>query len=245
MPLLPVQVQRDPLTGGYVFAASGLGEAAPALDNRSKLPAVIQRKLAKRRGPEQPYPMTWGPPTKYIEIPGGERGTVATLKIMKELVLGQWGHRNPEVVMLAQKIVDHLPSKDYRAEADALLQFMKENVRYRLDPAGLEYVPTPWYTLLVSGNEDCDGHSTATAALAMALGHKAAFRTVKGDPSRPEQWSHVYAVIGVPDKGKIEWLTADSTQKESYLGWDPPQGKLYGMKTWVIDPSLEEDKWVI
>jgi hypothetical protein len=352
---------------------------------------VIDARAGKAGG-HGPYKgLTWGPPVKYIEIPSGEAGTRATLKIMKELVLSPWGHRNPEIVWLARNVVDDVspgPQKDYRAMAGKILEFMKKNVSYRLDPSGLEYVPTPWYTLLVSGREDCftqgtlvlhrerglvkieelvvgdwiwglndwsevtnvwgdkgvletfqfnlangrsmrltpchdvpvagldgepmkvrastlrpgqaifqpdagpekvarhraegqlviesvvrdyapracwdietsdhyvwlpeadwttfqcDGHATAIAALAMALGLKAGFRTVRGDPSRPDQWSHVYAVIGVPKKGgKTEWLTVDSTQEESYLGWDPPEARTLGMKTWVIDPSLERSSW--
>jgi hypothetical protein len=530
---------------------------------------VDQRK-ANIGGPYKE--ITWGPPIKYVSIPSGEEGTRATLKIMKQLVLSPWGHRNPEVVWLARQIVEGVSpgaTKDYRAQAEAILQFMKKNVDYRLDPSGLEYVPTPWYTLLVTGREDCftqgtkvllregmrlvpvetlrkgdeiwgldrwskvtnvwgdkgvlptwritlnnggsmrltpdhkvfvarcnrhvgrvksrpcacpvderevirvrvselrpgmvvtqpseidygtgemdperalveglylsdgwttesrdfrisgldgkpkeaqklrvqeicerlgirtnwhrkyitvndpdwtvrlkqmgtrapqkrapsinlmkecadallegiladsgkntkgdsltftstsydlwlqarvllkmqgmecsswfirdhgglgknpvwrlatrdknrsdgnrpkllrvkeverdevalpcfdietddhhvwlpeadwtvsqcDGHATAIAALAMALGMKAGFRTVRGDPSRPNQWSHVYAVIGIGQGGKTTWLTADSTQQESYLGWDPPEGKLLGMKTWVIDPSMGDAQW--
>jgi transglutaminase-like putative cysteine protease len=240
MPLLPVQQISSP-NGVATFT----GKARPSV------PPAIQRVMdakAGKAGGQGPYKgMTWGPPIKYVEIPKGEAGTRATLKIMKQLVLSPWGHRNPEVVWLARQIVSDIspgPQKDYRAMAQALLEFMKTNVAYRLDPSGLEYVPTPWYTLLVSGHEDCDGHATATAALAMALGMRAGFRTVRGDRSRPDQWSHVYAVIGVPAKGgKTTWLTADSTQEESYLGWDPPEGKTLGMKTWVIDPSMERTSW--
>jgi hypothetical protein len=202
--------------------------------------------MRKMHSGSDPYGKTWGPPVKYVEIPQGEEGTVATLKIMKGLVLGPWGHRNPEVVELARMIVSDVSpgaEKDYHAMAEEILRFMKTHCDYRLDPAGLEYVPTPWYTLLVSGSEDCEGLTIATCSLSMALGMRAGFRTVKGDKSRPDQWSHVYAVIGVPNKGQIDWLTADSTQKESYLGWDPPEGKLHGMKTWVIDPGLEDDSW--
>jgi len=202
--------------------------------------------IVSMHGAGAPYGKTWGPPVKYVRIPGGEQGTVATLKVMKQVVLGPWGHRNPEVVELARMITDGAspgPEKNYREMAGRILEFMKTHVDYRLDPSGLEYVPTPWYTLLVSGKEDCDGHSVATAALAMALGMKAAFRTVKGDPNRKDQWSHVYPVIGFVERGKTVWLTADSTQAESYLGWDPPQEKLFGMKTWVITPSMEDREW--
>lgn len=374
--LVPVQQRHVGSNGSRAPVGAG---------RRGRVPPALRHKVS---GPYKE--MTWGPPVKYVKIPHGEAGTRATLKIMKQLVLSPWGHRNPEVVWLARQIAEDVspgPTKDYRAQAEAILRFMKKHVDYRLDPAGLEYVPTPWYTLLVSGKEDCfvqgtlvlhksrglvkiedlvvgdaiwgldrwstvtnvwgdkgalntfkfylsngasmrltpnhkvwvpgldgepkrvrayeleprssiyqpaadavtsvhrrtvgrlevtkverdfkeescfdietddhrvwlpeadwtvsqcDGHATAIAALAMALGMKAGFRTVKGDSSRPDQWSHVYAVIGVTENGKTKWLTADSTQKESSIGWDPPEGKLLGMKTWVIDPSLEDSQW--
>jgi len=248
--LLPIRLDTSIAPDGRVmnFGMAAMGQPsveAPGLPQEPRIAPAIERKRRARaihKG-KRPYEMVWGPPVKYVEIPSGEAGTVETLKIMKDLVLGSWGHRNPEVAMLAQQIVSDLPSKDYKAEAQALFDFMREHVRYRLDPAGLEYVSTPWHTLLVSGNEDCDGHAVAIAALAMSLGHRAAFRTVKGDPNRPEQWSHVYGVIGITQNGQTEWLTADSTQKEAFLGWDPPEAKLFGMKTWVITPGLEEIEW--
>lgn len=558
------------------------GDASPAaMPSRHIPPALVKRMRRKLHEGERPYDLQWGPPVKYYKIPQGEDGTVATLKIMKGLVLSKWGHRNPEVIWLAKEVVRDVspgPAKDYRAMAQAVLDFMKGDVTavarpggearpwgsagvdYMFDPAGLEYVQTPWYTLLSEGSGDCfvqgtrvlrrEGHalvpieslrsgdeiwgrdrwssvervwqkrvlptykvllnngshmrftpdhkvwvarcvrhaghaspcscpvgereihvehvenlspgmvvlqpaevpfgvgemdpdrayieglylsegwaegsrfaisgqdgcpkeqlkknveaicaslgisthwhrkyirvndpewterlrgmgthapnkqalsldldrepalrflegimadsgkntngggrtftttsrelwlqtrvllkmagmtcgsayieehgglgknpiyrlfvreknpkramkllrvkevirdglelpcvdvttddhcvwlpevdwtvhqcddqSVATAALAMALGFRAAFRTVKGDPSRKDQWSHVYPVIGIPNGPDLVWLSADSTQPESYLGWNPAEGRHYGMKTWVIDPSISE-----
>ena len=240
MPLLPIK-RTAGRNGVEVFSAD---RARPVVSPE------IQRVINARSGNagvSGPYNgMTWGPPVKYVEIPGGEAGTRATLKIMKELVLSPWGHRNPEVVWLAKKIVKDVspgPKKNYRAMVGKILEFMKTEVKYELDPSGLEYVQTPHYTLLTEGSGDCDDAATSAAALGMALGFKAGFRTVRGDPSRPDQWSHVYAVIGIPVKGKVKWLTVDSTQPESHLDWDPPEAAQLGMKTWVIDPSLEKTSW--
>jgi hypothetical protein len=259
MALVPVQQTQLP-DGSYALVGLGSpiirgkprssgGESSPARIKQVKIPPGMKAKLVKRlHDGQSPYRKTWGPPTTYVQIPRGELGTVATLKVMKELVLGRWGHRNPEVVVLAKKIVEDVspgPSKDYRAMCQAILTFMKTHCRYQLDPSGLEYVQTPHYTLLVGGSGDCDDLSTATLALAGALGFRMAFRTVKADPGRPQQWSHVYPVIGIQDKkGEPLWLTADATQKESFLGWDPPEAQTYGMKTWVIDPRTSEgDEW--
>lgn len=242
--LKPLVVKNVVLPNGQMglVGMGDSGEAGPPWESMDPVtvPGPMMKKL---HGGSSPYGQTWGPPVQYAEIPRGEAGTIATLKVMKSLVLGRWGHRNPEVVLLAKKIVEGVspgPSKDYRGMAQAVLDFMKSHVKYELDPSGLEYVQTPHYTLLVSGSGDCDDHSTACAALGMALGFRAGFRTVKGDGARPEQWSHVYPVLGIPSRDGTEWLTLDSTQKESYLGWDPPEAKLYGMKTWVIDPGLSE-----
>jgi hypothetical protein len=251
MALRPIQQMTIERPGGTVEVVGvgvpgGLGEVQSG--RVRSVPRGVLAKVRKLHDGQTPYAKTWGPPVQYVKIPGGEAGTVATLKIMKGLVLGRWGHRNPEVVMLAKKIVAGVspgPSKDYRSMAKAILDFMRTHVKYELDPAGLEYVQTPHYTLLVSGSGDCDDMATGVAGLSMALGFRAGFRTVKGDPGRPKQWSHVYPVIGVPDKGKTIWLTADATQADSYIGWDPPEAKLYGMKTWVIDPrtSPEGSEW--
>jgi hypothetical protein len=185
------------------------------------------------------------PDIQYLKIPEGERGTEATLKLMKKLVMGPWGARNPGVVRVAREAVRHVGSKDYVAEAGAIYDYVKRHVRYRLDPVALEWVQTPLYTLTTQQG-DCDDHAMLIAALAMAAGHRGAFRTVKGDPDRPESWSHVYGVIGVVKGGQTEWLAADTTQNGATLGWNPPESKLYGMATWVLDPdvAVEDQQWL-
>ncbi len=271
MALRPLIRKRFVVPGGYMHIGmgapldQGAGDVSPAEIEQRRVPPGVQRAMYKPlHSGNRPYDMQWGPPVKYVRIPRGENGTVATLKAMKGVVLSKWGHRNPEVVLLAKKIADGTSpgaKKNYRAMAQGILDFMKTNVEnksgawnqapmaqtkqnagidYQLDPAGLEWIQTPWYTLVVTGSGDCDDMSIAAAGLAMALGFQAAFRTVKGDPGRPNQWSHVYPMIGIQEKGKLVWVSADGTQPESYLGWDPPEGKLFGKKTWVIDPSLAE-----
>jgi transglutaminase-like putative cysteine protease len=212
------------------------GGASPEIGRMSSIPAVasppVQAIQANR------------PDIKYLKIPGGERGTVATLKLMKQLVFGPWGSRHPDIVLLSNRIRDSLPSKDYRAEADAIFRYVKGHIRYKLDPQGLEWIQTPTYTAFVRKSGDCDDHSILTASLASAAGFRTAFRTVRGDP-RSKSWTHVYPVIGITRRGKTEWLAADSTQKQSRLGWNPPEGKTYGMATWVLDPNMmeEDQQW--
>lgn len=214
---------------------------------KTRVPGRMKKKRARGRS-ERLAPVSFGPPIHYVKIPAGEQGTEATLRVMKKLVFSPWGHRHPEVVQLARMIREDVKSKDYRGEAEAIFRFAhigsEANIKYRLDPSGLEWVQTPYHTLLVAGEGDCDDASVAICALAAASGFQCAFRTVKGDAQRTDQWSHVYAVIGIPAKGgKTEWLSADSTQSEAFLGWNPPEGKSWGMKTWVLSPDMEDLEW--
>lgn len=184
------------------------------------------------------------PTVQFLGISGGYRGTQQTIGHMRDAILGipkglkvHEGAHHPEVRFLAQKIVSDVPSKDYVGEAQAIFDFMRKRVRYTLDPRGLEWVQTPRYTLLVVGQGDCDDHSVAACALAVSLGHACALRTVAGDASRPTEFSHVYALIGVRKNGKLLWLAADSTEKGAKLGHDPPRHRVTRMKDWIVVPG--------
>lgn len=180
MALRPLKFKRFVVPGGYAAVGFGSLEEGARKPGPQRIP---RRRLDPGSAPrplhggERPYDMAWGPPVKYVRIPRGEAGTVATLKIMKEQVLGKWGHRNPEVIWIAKEAVRDVsqgPNKDYEAMVAALLEFTKGNlevlskeekyaragINYQLDPAGLEYVQTPWYTIAVEGSGDCFVHGT-------------------------------------------------------------------------------------
>lgn len=184
------------------------------------------------------------PNVQLLGISKGDRGTEQTLNHMRDAVLGKLpkldrheGAHMPDVRFLSQKIVSHVPSKDYVGEARAIYDFMVKHVRYTLDPRSLEWVQTPWWTLLVIGQGDCDDHATAIAALSVALGHGAGFRTVKGDPNRPSEWSHVYAIMGVRQDGREIWIPMDTTERNGKFGRDPRGSDRLPRKDWIIVPA--------
>lgn len=184
-------------------------------------------------------PVVTGPrlPIEYVEIPGGVPGTIATLEYMAD-----WARRSihdprtgGDFVQWARDIVERVPSKDYVGELRALFGFVKRNVRYRLDPVGLERVQAPYWTLCVDGAGDCDDHCALLMGLAGATGHGALARAVKVDPRRPTQYSHVYAVLSarVPG-GERRWFGADTTTRQATLGWEPPASRQFGPPLDVI-----------
>ncbi len=154
---------------------------------------------------------------ELIQIPGGLAGTAATIEVMKQKVLSDYQHQR--IVQLARMIVAGQGRKDHVAELEALFDWVKEHVRYIEDPADLELVSGASYTIFVEGQGDCDDHAVVMAALAKAIGRPVAFRTVGADPSRPREFSHVYAMIGAGQP--VQWYAADTAEGDR-LGWEPP-----------------------
>ncbi len=150
------------------------------------------------------------------QIPGGAAGTAATIEAMKQKALEC--SRHEPVIDLARWIVEDVDRKDHEGEVRALFDWVKEHCRYINDPVALELVSGACDMIFRVGQGDCDDHAIVMAALSMAIGRRAAFRTVAVDSTRPTQASHVYALIQV---GKDRWLAAD-TAEGGYLGWEPP-----------------------
>lgn len=178
------------------------------------------------------FPQISGTPMQVEEIPAGEAGTARTIERMQQKACE--GSMHPEVIALARSIVSAVPNKDYKGECQACFDWVKKFVAYRQDPRLMELVQHPYETLLVQGAGDCDDHSVAVLALCMALGHGAAFRTVKADRERPSEYSHVYPMVGFRDaRNEPVWLGADTTTKGAYFGWQPTRG-VWEVKDWPI-----------
>lgn len=166
------------------------------------------------------------------EIPDGYKGTAATIKEMKRLA--QAASLDPKFVLWCRSIVADLQGKDYYGEAKRIYDVVKRHVRYVLDPRGMEMVQDPRHVLFVDGSEDCDGHSTTVAAIALSLGHEAAFKTIAADATRPDEFSHVYAMIGIQKGANTEWWAADTTQRSGHFGWQPPAHMVKRSQTWPV-----------
>src|SRR5579883_1426692 len=82
----------------------------------------------------------------------------------------------------AMLAVQNIPSRDQAGEIQAVLDWVKQNIKFRGELG--ETVQTPLVTLQLRGG-DCDCMSTLTAALLMALGYKVRFKTVAADPTAP------------------------------------------------------------
>lgn len=148
--------------------------------------------------------------TVTVAVPEGEAGTRAALGAMARYVTRyktDWRIRS-----LAMKLVEHLPEKNYLAEATVIHAFVRDYVRYTRDIRDVETIATPIETLRAMQG-DCDDKSVLLAALLEAVGIETRFCAVAKTPG---QWCHVLTQARVGGK----WLSLEVTEKVS-PGWHP------------------------
>ena len=138
-------------------------------------------------------------PVTVTQHPPGLPHVRATIKKMADLA--RKGMHSYPIRNLATRITRNVPSKDYRGELEAIYRWVRDTIRYRKDPWGLEWVQSPERTVKERAG-DCDDITTLLAALAGALGHEWLFDTVGETPTMQ---SHVAVVVKLGN----EQLTLD------------------------------------
>lgn len=228
-PLLvePLHVATAPMRARSIFAPPA---TRASMGNLFAPPGQVG--LPSGRVPSQ------GSGWTFKEIGYKDVGTAQTIEVMRELAVA--GSQHPGIRVAVERVTRGLPSKDYEAELRALFELVRQHVRYNLDPRSLELVQHPAYTMFVNGLGDCDDSSALIAALALAAGHGAAFRTIRTDPRRPDEFSHVYPVIGYRDRDGEHWFAADVTHprpETATWGWEAPEEARFGTQDWVLAPA--------
>lgn len=183
-------------------------------------------------------------------LEGGWRGTARTIDQMHKLVaLGKLDPTMHKIATWLSRNVDHNDFEGYR---QALWSFLRNCGKFQRDPAQIERIEHPLAAIeaVVSGRlrglddwskknalfvGDCDLFSIMGGTIAGLWGFNYGFETVKGDNSRPDEYSHVYPVILFPDKGFVPF---DATVQESYIGWRPPL-PAERRKIWA-EPDIEQ-----
>ena len=143
-------------------------------------------------------------------IPDGKAGTLATLKIMRQIAR-EYKTSLP-VRNLALSLTQKLPQKDWTAEAKAIQEFARDKIRYVKDVVGVETVQTPLVTLENKAG-DCDDKSVLIASLLMSIGHPARFVAIG---KTPDSFVHVFPETRIGTK----WVSLESTEPVS-IGWQP------------------------
>ena len=159
------------------------------------------------------------------KLPPGDAGVRKTVAIMAQLA--QAGALRRDVRETAINIIRSAGTAphDTCGELEALFAFVRDQVRFTGDVAGVETLQAPHYTLSVMAG-DCDDRAVLLAALARSVGISASlkFRVIAANPARPGTYSHVYVVANV--RGKE--FALDPTYSSSRMGWQHPSPSRIG-----------------
>lgn len=150
-------------------------------------------------------------------LPSGDRGTAATLSMMRRLA--QDGAKDRVVRETAISVVRSAAREhDHKSQLAALFRFVRDCIMFVSDVANVETLQSPRYTLHVMAG-DCDDRATLLAALLRSIGIPAelSFRAVAAVPGR-NVFSHVYVVAQLNG----ERIALDPTFHSNAVGYEYP-----------------------
>ena len=151
---------------------------------------------------------------KRINIPDGADGVAATLRIMRTAANESLtDDPSGTIILLVRELFAPVPERSWADEICILHEFVRDHIRYTLDPDELEMIQTPLKTLEIQQG-DCDDKSTLLAAMLKAGGHPARFCAVG---MNGEMFSHVL----VEAKHGDDWVPLE-TILDVPVGWEPP-----------------------
>tara|TARA_R110002012_G_scaffold91307_1_gene222430 strand:- start:465 stop:1160 length:696 start_codon:yes stop_codon:yes gene_type:complete len=143
--------------------------------------------------------------------------------------------RDPRVAHLAVQILQeaHVPPRQYKEQAEALLNWVQRNIYYVNEPN--ERLQDPLYTVKV-GYGDCDDMVLLLAALFHSIRLDFRFvlsgrnkgklsRWIEGEREPVGQWTHIYLMVGWPVFKPTTWAFCEPTIPSAKLGWDIIQAK--------------------
>lgn len=154
-------------------------------------------------------------PSTLAAIPEGVDGIRATLRYM--VGYARQYKKDTGIGTLARQLLETVPgsanSKNYRDFVRALQHFVRDQIRYVPDIAGVETLQTPPRTLQIRTG-DCDDKATLLAALLGSIGFATRFRALgfKGGP-----YTHVICEVKL---GK-HWIPCETIVDGKEPGWFP------------------------
>lgn len=146
------------------------------------------------------------------DAPTGAAANPHTLRLMRQIIARE--KCDPRVMQAAHSIIYTQPERDAAAEARALYEYVRDNIRYVQDVAGVETLCAPSMTLQRMIG-DCDDQTMLLCALCESAGYWT--RLVMAQYQAPD-FEHVYCQVLVNGL----WVNCDPIEREGWFGWAPP-----------------------
>jgi len=159
------------------------------------------------------------------------RGRVNEIKYLIQKYSG-----DPQIRQIAANIVTKkiklgkheywkIPEEDYINELNEIFKWVKNNIRYELDPLKKDIIEDPFTTMRLK-LADCDGMTVLVGSLVGSLGYPVAIKVIK--QSERGRMYHVYPLVGLPPTNPKRWLAMDTSLKEP-IGY-----QVRYIKKWII-----------
>jgi transglutaminase-like putative cysteine protease len=175
-------------------------------------------------------PQSLGAFTGSTALLAGDAGTHQTVSLAKKLV--DAAVKDPAVNALAVEIVRGTPQYDNLSKAEAIYNWVRDNILYVYDPIG-PFGPKetlrPMRDLMHLRAGDCDDiNMVFIPSLLGTIGYGSRVVTIKADPDNPTEFSHVYCEAKIDG----EWVPMDCARPGAMFGEEPPY--YWERKEWPI-----------
>ena len=144
-------------------------------------------------------------------VPDGNQGIAHTLEQMVRFT--RQYRTDLTLRALAEQIVQTVPAKSWLGEAEAIQNWIRDNIRYTRDIADIETVKSP-LSLFYDRFGDCDDMATLAGTLLTTLGHPVRYLATSSNPAG--DYDHVYLQTKVGNR----WIGVETTEPVP-IGWEP------------------------
>lgn len=159
---------------------------------------------------------------KEFNIGNGDMAIKRTVDKMAEII--SLSSKNPVVREWARTVLANVIVNQKYQEAEAIHNFVRDNVRYTRDPYGWEYIQTP--PIVLRGIQDfqngkaarpigdCDDMTVLSLSMMKSVGFPVVIKTVGYNG----KFSHVYGMVYVGG----QWIVTDTVRPDKWFGWEAP-----------------------
>ena len=151
----------------------------------------------------------------------------------------EFGMKDKDIQYLTSRILHeyNVGNRDWYGQAEAIFNWVRENIMYVRDPAGIEQFRKPIRTVQ-QGMGDCDDMSILICAMLSSIGHILVLRVIGVESDEPE---HIYPLDLIPpvDLQNARAIALDATRSEP-MGWQVKENQMKFLKDYELDFESDE-----
>jgi hypothetical protein len=173
-----------------------------------------------------------GNQSRTLPLSDGDTGTAQTIAHMRQLI--DAGIKDQQVNRTAIAIAWPTQQFSETPKAQAIYNWMQQNLRFMPDMVGKETLRTPRETLTVRAG-DCDDFTILAASILGSIGIRSRAVTVASHADDPQSFSHIYPEAFVDGN----WVAMDIARPGAQFGLTPQ--KYFRKRVWDLFSNNYKD----